>query len=129
MKIRPAKIPGSGRKKGCTNLAPRSVKEFIALVFNELQTCDAKGLPRHPSAHMLTWAKSEPTEFYKIAAKLIPTEVSGQVSHTVNVVRFAPTTEVPAIAEPSSLAAPARDPQMPVYQNSHYEPNVIENDS
>lgn len=26
---------------------------------------------------LVDWAKSEPTEFYKLAAKLIPTEITG----------------------------------------------------
>lgn len=40
-------------------------------MFNDLQ--------EHPTAKLAAWAEKEPTEFYKIAAKLIPTEVTTTV--------------------------------------------------
>jgi hypothetical protein len=38
---------------------------------------------------MVKWAKENPTEFYKIASKLIPTELQGNLNNTgvIRVVR------------------------------------------
>lgn len=60
-----------GKPKGTPNKLTKSVKEHVLNVFNSLQ--------EDPTANMEAWAKSEPTEFYKIAAKLIPTELAGKV--------------------------------------------------
>ena len=53
----------------------RTVKETVLAVFNELQS--------DPKAKLSAWAKDEPTEFYKIAAKLIPTEVTGTLKTVI----------------------------------------------
>lgn len=50
----------------------RTVKETVLAVFNELQS--------DPKVKLSAWAKREPTEFYRIAAKLIPTDVSARVT-------------------------------------------------
>lgn len=55
-----------GKPKGATNKLNKAIKEVIHETFNNLQ-CDAK-------TNMLEWAKQNPTEFYKLASKLIPTE-------------------------------------------------------
>lgn len=60
-----------GRKEGSINKLTKTVKERVLEVFNELQD--------DPNANMLTWAKEEPTEFYKIAAKLIPADINAKV--------------------------------------------------
>ena len=84
-----ARVPGSGRQKGTPNKVTRTVKEVLASVFNELQDVDAKGKPRYPSAYMLNWAKSEPGEFYRLAARLIPTEFQGTAPLTIKLIKFA----------------------------------------
>jgi hypothetical protein len=72
-----------GKPKGAISHLTRTVKETVLAVFNDLQ--------EDPQANLTTWAKSEPTEFYKIAAKLIPTEVKADVKTvqkiTLNIVR------------------------------------------
>lgn len=72
-------LPGnSGRPVGATNVVNRTVKETVLEVFNKLQQGD----------HSLEkWAEDEPTEFYKIASKLIPTELTGSVKKTIIVTR------------------------------------------
>lgn len=55
----------------------RTVKETVLAVFNELQS--------DPKVKLSAWAKNEPTEFYKIAAKLIPTEVTGTLKTVITV--------------------------------------------
>lgn len=70
-----------GRKKGVPNKLTKTVKETVLAVFNDLQS--------DPKANLHTWAKKEPTEFYRIASKLIPTEVSGKLNTktTIEIVR------------------------------------------
>lgn len=62
--------------KAATNRGPnkvtRTVKETVLEVFNRLQL--------HDTANLETWGEQNPTEFYKIAAKLIPTEIKGEVA-------------------------------------------------
>lgn len=60
-----------GKPKGATNLITRTVKETVLAAFNDLQN--------DPKANILNWGLDNPTEFYKIAAKLIPTEVNANV--------------------------------------------------
>ena len=67
-----AKMPSRGQGK-----LNRTVKETVLAVFNQLQ--------QDPKARLITWAKAEPTEFYKIAAKLIPTELTGTVKTIITV--------------------------------------------
>lgn len=58
-----------GKPKGAVTKATKLVKEVFADVFTELQN-DEK-------AKLLEWAKKNPTEFYKLASKLIPIQLSG----------------------------------------------------
>lgn len=60
-----------GRPKGVQNKLTRTVKETVLAAFNDLQS--------DPKANIMSWAKDNPTDFYKIASKLIPTEVSANV--------------------------------------------------
>ena len=60
-----------GKVKGSQNKLTRTVKETVLAVFDDLQL--------DPKANLLSWGKENPTEFYKIAAKLIPTEVNANV--------------------------------------------------
>lgn len=59
-----------GRKKGSTNLLTRTVKEVVLETFNHLQEDD------EASYSLKKFAKSNPKDFYNIAAKLIPTEMA-----------------------------------------------------
>ena len=61
----------AGRKVGSVNKLTKTVKERVLEVFNELQ--------EDSEANLLSWAKTEPTEFYKIAAKLIPADINAKV--------------------------------------------------
>lgn len=68
-----------GRPKGVKNKLTRTVKETVLSVFNDLQK-DRK--------HNLTaFAKEHPRDFYQIAAKLIPTELTGTIKTVFKVTR------------------------------------------
>lgn len=59
------------------NKITRTVKETVLDVFNRLQL--------HETANLEAWGEQNPTEFYKIASKLIPTEITGTVKETIEV--------------------------------------------
>lgn len=65
-----------GRVKGTPNKFTASVKEAVLLAFQELQDDE--------TTKLTAWGKKNTTEFYKIAAKLIPTEVKASVEGTIN---------------------------------------------
>lgn len=67
-----------GRPKGVPNKLSKTVKETVLEVFHKLQE------PESPVS-LREWAKVEPTEFYRIAAKLIPTELTGTVKAVIKV--------------------------------------------
>lgn len=59
-----------GRKKGTPNKVTTAFKEAVLDAFNQMGGTDA----------LLTWGMQNQTEFYKIAARLIPAESSVAVS-------------------------------------------------
>lgn len=74
-----------GRPKGVQNKITRTVKETVLSAFNELQ-----GDPKH---NIISFAKSNPKEFYAIAAKLIPTEVKATVESSVPILSLDPLAD------------------------------------
>ena len=69
---------GKGRKKGVPNKTTATMKQAIAAVYVALQKDHAadNGLPGDHE-HFTQWAKDNATEFYKIAAKLLPLQITG----------------------------------------------------
>lgn len=60
-----------GRPKGTPNKLTKTVRETVLSAFNALQ---------EDAAHNITaFAKKYPRDFYNIAAKLIPTEITGKI--------------------------------------------------
>lgn len=62
--------PGPGRPKGMPNKATASIKAAFLEAFERRGGADA----------LLRWAEDNETEFYKLASKLIPTEVNATVA-------------------------------------------------
>jgi len=58
---------GKGRPKGSPNKTTVKVKEVFEMAFEELGGVEA----------LVTWARGEPTEFYKQYAKLLPVQITG----------------------------------------------------
>lgn len=73
----PFKAGNPGRPPGANKLT-KTVKETVLDVFNQLQ--------EDPNHSLLMFAQKHPRDFYAIAAKLIPTEISGKLVTTINVV-------------------------------------------
>lgn len=57
------------------NKLTRTVKETVLSVFNDLQS--------DPKHSLKAFAEKNPRDFYNIAAKLIPTEIKGNVKETI----------------------------------------------
>lgn len=64
-----------GRQKGVPNHLTKTVKETVLEVFNKIQD--------DPKVNLEQFAKKYPREFYQIAAKLIPTEITGNIKTTL----------------------------------------------
>ena len=67
----------TGRPKGAVNKTTRAVKEVFATVFSNLQ--------EDPKYNLEKWAKGNITEFYKLATKLIPTEIDGNFREPIKI--------------------------------------------
>lgn len=62
-----------GKKKGQVSKFTSSFKEALRIAFDGIGG----------TKNLTAWARENPTEFYKIMARLIPVEVSGSISHTM----------------------------------------------
>lgn len=67
----------SGRPKGSQNRVTRAFKEAVLVAFEGIGGTDA----------LTVWARAHPGDFYRIAARLIPTEtqVSGELRMPISV--------------------------------------------
>jgi hypothetical protein len=66
---------GQGRPKGVPNKVTKSVREAFERAFTLLQEGDPQS-----AARLENWAKLYPTEFYKLASKLIPSDVNAHLT-------------------------------------------------
>lgn len=73
-----AKKKTGGRKAGTPNKLTKTVKEAFEQAFNAMQ--------EQPGVKLEEWGKANPTEFYKLASKLIPSEINAKVSAQENAV-------------------------------------------
>lgn len=73
------KKAGPGRPKGVPNKLTLTVRDAFKAAFDALQD--------KPGAKLADWAEANPTDFYKISAKLIPqaveAELTGNVEHEI----------------------------------------------
>jgi hypothetical protein len=74
--------PGPGRPKGSVNKTTALMKDAITAVYADLQG----DFPERDNGHFYTWAVQNPTEFYKLASKLIPIQVGGEDGGAITVV-------------------------------------------
>src|SRR5688500_16353273 len=73
-----------GRPRGSPNKTTVVLRTAIAAVFEDLQE-GHKGKGAYP--HFLAWAKENPTEFYRIAARQLPLQVEA-TGRAIGVVVF-----------------------------------------
>ena len=76
-----------GRTKGAVNHFTRSVREVITDAFHEMQL--------KPGVNMLEWGERNPTEFYRLASKLIPLQVANDPDNPMPgmVIQIVPDTQ------------------------------------
>ena len=65
-----------GRVAGTPNKLTKSVKEFFVAAFEDLQ--------EDSDNNLIEWAKNNPSDFYKIAIKLIPTSIEAKIEGSIN---------------------------------------------
>lgn len=71
--------PGNpGKPPGTATKLTRTVKETVLSVFTDLQ--------QDPKHSLKAFAKRYPRDFYNIAAKLIPTEITGKLVTAINII-------------------------------------------
>lgn len=75
MPFQKGKQKTGGRQKGVQNSFTRTVKETVLDVFNKIQ--------EDPKVNLEQFAKKYPRDFYLIASKLIPTEITGTLKTTL----------------------------------------------
>jgi len=76
-----------GRSKGTPNKVTQTVRERFQTAFELLQS--------HETSNLRTWAENNPTEFYRLASKLIPLQVGTDPDNPIK-----PTTIIQLIPDP-----------------------------
>jgi hypothetical protein len=85
MPFTPGKPKTGGRQPGTPNRLTGAFKEAVQIVYN--------GLGGHEA--FLEWARENPTEYYKIASRLIPGELRQDEDRKVEVIILPASTTVP----------------------------------
>jgi UV DNA damage repair endonuclease len=81
-----------GRQRGTPNRVTRAIREHFAEAFELLQ--------EDKTVNLVSWAKANPTEFYRLASKLIPLQLEAETQQ-------APQTIIQIVPDPFS--APITD--------------------
>jgi hypothetical protein len=91
MPFTPGKPKTGGRQLGTPNRLTGAFREAVQVVYDRLGGHDA----------FLQWARENPTEYYRIAARLIPVELRDTSDKTVRVIvdRRAAVPHVPPALE------------------------------
>jgi hypothetical protein len=62
-----------GRGKGTPNKSTVAIREAVLSVFADMQARTGR-----ENGHFLDWALGNSTDFYKLSARLLPTQVTGE---------------------------------------------------
>ena len=79
-----------GRKKGSLNKSTVAIREAVLSVFADMQATTGR-----ENGHFLDWALGNSTDFYKLSARLLPMQVTGENGGPVitRIELVAPTAE------------------------------------
>lgn len=69
---------GKGRPKGSQNKATVAVKDALHAAFDKIGGAEK----------LAVWASDNPTEFYKLWAKMLPTDVNANLNGSVSVIQL-----------------------------------------
>lgn len=86
-----------GRTKGVVNKSTKAFKDLIVETFKSLEEKKGYGL--------LLWATNNQTEFYKIACKLLPLQITGENGSAL----FTLNIDDKQLSTPSLNGVPKRD--------------------
>ena len=75
LKYMPFEVGNPGRPKGAANKLTLTIREAVLQAFTELQD--------DPNNNLIAWGKANPSLFYQIASKLIPTEINHSLDNKV----------------------------------------------
>lgn len=75
MPFEPGNTLSTGRPKGVPNKLTVTIREAVLEAFNELQN--------DPNNNLIAWGRNNPSLFYQIASKLIPTEINHSLDNKV----------------------------------------------
>jgi hypothetical protein len=75
MGFEPGNTLSTGRPRGVPNKLTTTIREAVLEAFSELQ--------KDPNNNLLAWGKQNPSLFYQIASKLIPTEINHSLDNKV----------------------------------------------
>ena len=76
MPFKPGRAKTGGRKVGVTNRFTGTFRDAVQVAYNDVGGHEA----------FTAWAKKNRTEFYRIAARLIPVEIRDTSDKTINVI-------------------------------------------
>jgi hypothetical protein len=65
----------NGKPKGALNKSTKTVKEAFTSAFEDMQ--------EDPAVKLAVWGKENPTEFYKLCSKLIPTAMDVKLDNNI----------------------------------------------
>jgi UV DNA damage repair endonuclease len=72
-----------GRQRGTPNRVTRAIREHFAEAFELLQ--------EDKTVNLVSWAKANPTEFYRLASKLIPLQLETETQQaTQSIIKIVP---------------------------------------
>jgi hypothetical protein len=70
-------------ESGNPNGRPVGSQNKLTVMFREILKQTIDDMQNDPKHNMLSWAKENPTEFWKIASKLIPVEIKAHIENKV----------------------------------------------
>ena len=76
-----------GRQKGAKNKFTKQFKDLLTETYEALEANEDRK-EGDPETGMLVWAKEHPTDFYRICAKLIPLQITGEGGNPIEVQHY-----------------------------------------
>lgn len=92
---------GNGRPPGTLNKSTKAIKDAFHEAF----------FKRGGVAALLKWAEKNETEFYKLAARLIPVQVKGTINHQVSAQELSDDELAAIVRREQKPALPHHDTQ------------------
>lgn len=79
MKFQKGNRTGKGRPKGSENKVTKQFKDLLVETYEALEKKKDHGLQ--------SWAEKHPTDFYRICAKLVPQQITGEGGGPIEIIQ------------------------------------------